>query len=673
MRRRSGLIVGMLATLALVPALALAQGTPVNPEKVKALLAQAGAPGRFPGADAVIVFDHRDVEVEDSGLSRMLQHTLTRALTLAGARELSVGMFPYDPLSADVTLVRARVHLADGLIRDIDPATVQDAPDPASLIYWNARHRLVPIGRLEVGDAVEIVTRRVGFTYALLASDDDEGRFVPPMRGHFYDIVPFYSPYPAIEQRYRVKIDPAKQLQYQVFNGAAEVADRIEDGRRVVTVTVRDFKPLTREPGMVSPSDVAPKLLLTTAADWKAKAIWFHQTQETAGCFTVTPEVKAIADSVTRGLTRDEDKAAALNHWVAENIRYVGLHMGAGEGFTLHPAAMTLRDRGGVCKDKAGMLVALLRAAGLESYPAMTMAGERIERIAADQFNHCITVWRKPDGSTVLLDPTWIPGAREMWSSREQQQEVLMGLPEGADLLTTALSPASDHPLKVAITSRLAGDGTLTGTLVAEADGQSDAGLRRLYRGRARTDWAAIDASFLTLTEPRAVVTGVVRTDPDDLSKPFTISLRFSIPSYGRVLDDGSLVIVPLAARHPVGVASRADEMQVSIVPKERTFPMRIGCTRLVTLSEHLALPPGATVTGLPEAKQLDGNGRLSSRWTVAGGELVIDERLEMTTRIIEPAAWPSLRAAFDSFRTLGETMVLITPAATARPRKVTR
>lgn len=53
--------------------------------------------------------------------------------------------------------------------------------------------------------------------------------------------------------------------------------------------------------------------------------------------------------------------------------------MGTGEGYTLHKGTMIFRDRSGVCKDKAGMLITMLRAAGFESYPAMTMAGSRID------------------------------------------------------------------------------------------------------------------------------------------------------------------------------------------------------------------------------------------------------------------------------------------------------
>ncbi len=668
MRRIHRTLVSIVSgALVLSLAGARAQEWNVGAEALRAAVRGAGGAAAHTGADGVVVFDRREVEVEPSGLSRTVRHTLKQALTPAGARALAVELLPYDPLSADVEVLRCRVLAADGSLREVDLNDVADAPDPQNLIFWNARHKTVPVGRLDPGDAVELVTRRVGFTYALLLGADqppDESRFVPPMKGQFYDIVPFWSAWPVAEQCYRVAVPLDKHLQYQFFDGGAEVSDRIAEGRRIVTVTMRGFQPIVKEPGMVALSDVAPKLILTTAADWKAKSVWFHDVQEKAGSFAVTPELKQLADEITAGLKTDSDKVAALDHWVAENIRYVGLHMGSGEGYTLHPAAMTLRDRGGVCKDKAGILVALLRAAGFESYPAMTMAGERIEAIAADQFNHCVTVWRKPDGTTALLDPTWVPGVRELWSSREQQQEVLMGLPEGADLLTTPVSPPGNHPLEVTIRSALAADGTLTGTIKVVADGQSDAALRRLYRGRLRCDWTAVDDAMLSGVDPRAEILKVARLDPDDLTQPFAIAIAFRIPGYAVRLGDGSLLVTPLAARDPVGQALHAEELTLSLEPAQRRYPVRIGCSKLVTLRERMTLPPGTAVNGLPAPVALSGSGRLNATWRVSGDELEVEETLALTRRIFTPEEWPSLRAALEAFRTLSGTPILLTTAA---------
>lgn len=66
--------------------------------------------------------------------------------------------------------------------------------------------------------------------------------------------------------------------------------------------------------------------------------------------------------------------------------------------------------------------------AGFEAYPAMTMAGSRVESIPADHFNHSVAVVKLSNGTYIPLDPTWVPFLRELWSSAEQQQNYLPGL-----------------------------------------------------------------------------------------------------------------------------------------------------------------------------------------------------------------------------------------------------
>lgn len=110
------------------------------------------------------------------------------------------------------------------------------------------------------------------------------------------------------------------------------------------------------------------------------------------------------------------EKIAVLTHWVADNIRYAGITMGKGEGFTLHNTKMNYTDRCGVCKDIAGSLISFLRMAGFEAYPAMTMAGSRVESIPADHFNHCVAVVKLSNGTYMPLDPTLgalLPGTLE--------------------------------------------------------------------------------------------------------------------------------------------------------------------------------------------------------------------------------------------------------------------
>ena len=192
--------------------------------------------------------------------------------------------------------------------------------------------------------------------------------------------------------------------------------------------------------------------------------------------------------------------------------------MGAGEGYTLHKGDMTFTDRCGVCKDKAGMLITMLRAAGFQSYPAMTMAGSRIDYIPADQFNHCVTVVKLRDGQYHLLDPTWVPFVRELWSSAEQQQEYLMGVPEGADLMTTPISPPKNHYIQIDGVSSLQPDGTLKGRISITAEGQSDASIRSLFKYSPPMVWFQnIEREILRIW-PQAIVTQAKYNDQKNIS-----------------------------------------------------------------------------------------------------------------------------------------------------------
>jgi transglutaminase-like putative cysteine protease len=237
------------------------------------------------------------------------------------------------------------------------------------------------------------------------------------MKGHFYDIVEFWSGNPVKIKCYQVTLPKTKPMQYEVYNGDIQSSMVFRKDKTIYTFTRKDILPFKSESRMVAASDVAPKLLVSTSPDWFAKSTWFYKVNEDFGSFAVTPDIKAKTSEILKGAKNETDSVSRLTHWVADEIRYSGISMGCGEGYTLHKGEMTFTDRCGVCKDKAGMLITMLRAAGFKSYPAMTMAGSRIDYIPADQFNHSVTVVKLKDGKYHLLDPTWVPFVRELWSS----------------------------------------------------------------------------------------------------------------------------------------------------------------------------------------------------------------------------------------------------------------
>jgi len=610
------------------------------------LIKNAGDKKSFPGSNVLVVFDSTRVEMMETGLSHNYIHRLYKVLTPEGAKSLSVIKFDYDPLSAWSEIRGAVIYHADGNQTVLDTSKVLDYPQPARAIYWGAREKMLEVGRLEPGDAVEVYLYRKGFTYALLTSNRDDDRYIPPMRGHFYDIVPFYSNDPVLVKVYQISVPDTKVLQYEVYNG--EVGSRMvhQGDRLFYTFTKTDIIPFKAEPRSVDASDIACKLLMSTSPDWKSKSTWFYGVNEDYKSFEANDAIRTKVKELLRNARTELDSVTILTHWAGDEIRYSGISMGKGEGYTLHRGEMNFTDRCGVCKDKAGMLITMLRAAGFEAYPAMTMAGSRIENIPADQFNHCVTVVKsKADGKYHLLDPTWVPFVRELWSSAEQQQNYLMGVPGGADLAETPLSNPSNHYLRMTGMTNISADGTLEGEYNVMAEGQTDAAVRGMFTRSYITDWAANVEKEVLRISPLAQLVKVTYDDPYNyLAGPIQMHFRIRIPEYATVAGD-ELIFTPLLA---TGFMKRAmPHLGFDASLQDRKYPFRDRTSHTVEINEKITLPAIKEVVYSPDPESGDGTG--AQFYGIIKREndaLKFAFNASYPKRIYQPEDWSSFRKA---------------------------
>jgi len=627
-------------------------------DPIRELIEKAGDAAKYPSDNQVIVFDSTSVDVQETGLTYVWSHTLTKVLNVKGAMELNIVKFGYDPLSAFVEIKSIRIYKKSGIVIELDVTKTLDYPAPARAIYWGAREIMLETGHLEEGDAVEVIMFRKGFTYALLGDGEDD-RYIPPMKGHFYDIVDFFSPAPIKLKVYIVRIPKDKLLQYEFYNGEAQSSLWLEGENMVYTFSKKDILPFKNEVRMVALSDVAPKLLLSTSPDWYSKSRWFFNVNEDFGSFDSTPEIKNKVNEILSGSKNEMDSVSRLTHWCADMIRYSGISMGEGEGFTLHKGEMTFTDRCGVCKDKAGMLITLLRAAGFKSYPAMTMAGSRIDYIPADQFNHCVTIVKLKDGKYHLLDPTWVPFVRELWSSAEQQQQYLMGLPEGADLATTPVSDPENHFIKINGVAELLADGSLTGRVTIAAEGQSDASVRGMFKYSNRTQWFQNVEKELLRVWPQARITQVKYSDPADyLNSAIWVAIDYKIPEFA-LISGNTLMFTPLTAAQIF--KSYQGHLGFDTGLKERKYPFRDRCSRQVELEESIQLPVIKNIVRIPEKQSKTGQAAsFQGGYMLKGNVLLFSGKAVFGKRIYSAQDWPEFKAVVEAQNRFSEQPVII-------------
>ena len=626
----------------------------------KPLQADANAEKAFVESPSVVLLDSTSVNVSELGSGTFVIRRVIQINNEKGALANRVIKYDYDPLTADAEFAEMKIYHPDGSVTDLNVKEACDYAAPARAIYWGARQIMMEPGMLNPGDVIDYTINKKGFTYALLAAseENDEERFVPPMRGEFYDIVPFWVTEPTVRKVYRVSVPRSKDVQYEFFQGDCASSVKLDGDHRVYTFSINNALPFESEPNMVDRFDVAPKLMMSSTPDWKEKSLWFHKVNEDYGSFEPTPEAQAKVNEIIKGKKTEMEKISALTHWVADNMRYSGISMGKGEGYTLHNTQTNFTDRAGVCKDKAALLISMLRMAGFEAYPAMTMAGSRIEQIPADHFNHCVAVVKLSNGEYIPLDPTWVPFNREIWSSAEQQQNYLPGLPEGSDLLLTPVSDPSNHLFKIVANTKLNADGSLSGTFTIYAEGQSDAAVRRPFlQGYAERVERTLESELLRVS-PQAKLISWKANDPKNYEKaPITLTMTFSIPDYATAAD-GVMICRPLVLSNLYGGVRSF--LSVNTDNENRKYGFKDSCSRLVELQETMTLPSGyvwAEGSNANQATDAESDvASFRSELKSDRNKIKINATLSLGKRVYDAEDWADFRNAVKGYKDLADS-----------------
>jgi transglutaminase-like putative cysteine protease len=631
-----------------------AQSLPQSP--FKDVISAAGEAKDYEGQDVVLVFDSTYVDVDSTGLSNKRMHALTKILSTGGIAKTRAVRFDYDPASNKIEITVARIHRKDGSVEEVPVNAIADLPQPSHLIYWGARMKVLPVPPLEVGDALETEYRMVGFMIAYLASDGAEERYIPPMRGTYYDVITFGSDVlegatpPIKVKSYTVAVPEDKPAQYNTYNGPVYAGMTFGNHRLIYTFwkeNIPAFEPEFRAPDA---PDIVTKVVFTNVKSWGEKSRWFYKVNEEAHVFDSDQAIKNEVAKITSGCKTDTCKFYALLHWVAQEIRYSGVSMGKGEGYTLHPGIMTFRDRAGVCKDIAGMLVTMLRAAGYTTYPVMTKAGARVEDVPADQFNHCVVAVKRPDGSFLMLDPTWSPFNTELWSRAESEQHVVVGSPEGEKLGQISKFTPEQNDFAVTFKTSLDREGNLSGTIHIEGKAQGDARIRRPFSDNGQDQWDGICRAWFAKANPAAELMKVTYGDLWDFYKPFTVDMEFRVSNYARTV--GNRMDYQPFSQKLVWAGGYQMNLLSGLEAEKRTQPIFTYNPRQVTIKETLSLPSGYSVRKLPEDRNVGGKlAWTKGGWKKSGGSLELSEVWHVSERWMPATDYDEVKKATDALK----------------------
>ena len=416
---------------------------------------------RFPQA-MMVVEDSRDAyEVAPDGKYLATSHYRATVLQEPGIEHLAKYGDSYYEKYDQVTVKRAVIIGPDGKETAVGPDNIKDLPMPANGPFYlqNVRLVLISFPQLEVGSTVEV--------------DTETRRSAPPMDGTFSRLEPLQIQHPVLRQSLAVTLPASMPLAWKVYRGSLECNRREHDGRVTYEWQVGEQPQLVAEPSMPPSQEVVPVLALSTIPSWKDVSRWFAGLSKEGR--TMTPALERLLAEVTAGKTTREERIQALYFWVARNIRYVETAFtGEKAGFKPASADQTLQRKYGVCRDKAELLVTLLRAIGVDACNVLITSGVRRDvEVPGIQFNHAIVAVREAAGGWRFLDPTAEDSIQYLPYS-DQDKYALVCTEQGEDIQLTPLAPPSQNRMDITLDTVLGADGSMGAKVVMEPTGIYD-------------------------------------------------------------------------------------------------------------------------------------------------------------------------------------------------------
>jgi transglutaminase-like putative cysteine protease/tetratricopeptide (TPR) repeat protein len=511
------------------------------------ILAAAGkiVPEKY--AQATVLYEEDHNVFDSAGKVTNVHRLIYRIETQAGIDAWSESSVEWEAFYQNEPTIRARVIRPDGSATELDRKTITDVPaqNEGDGTYSDERIHKAPLPGLTTGAIVETETTRT----------DKEPYFSAGGVYRFY----FQRGVPIIRTRLIVEVPAALPLQFRVDQlPDIAVRDETAAGVRRIIFGQGHLAPLVNSDiNLTTRVPRNPFIELSTGKSWEVVAQSYRLLAEPQ----IKPdEVKEFLRGTTQAATAPSATEArlafiqALVSKLHKEVRYTGIEFGQSK-LEPQPPSEVLKRHYGDCKDKASLLVAMLRASGIQADIALLNAGPgrdvTAELPGMNQFDHAI-----------VYVPPAAPGEKSLWIDATAEFTRVGDLPygdqgrlaliiaDGTKELT--LTPDARPEDSVLIETRdflLADYGFANAVETSQTTGYIDSYYRSQYGDSGNKALRASLETYVRGAYAAKTLTNVASGNPSDFTKPF--SLRLEIDKTKRAntgIPDAVIYLFPTGA-----------------------------------------------------------------------------------------------------------------------------
>jgi transglutaminase-like putative cysteine protease/tetratricopeptide (TPR) repeat protein len=570
-----------------------------------------------PAAADTALADIRVQELLSSGLDRVHVQQLYFVGSESALDTHRVSTIRYSPSTEELRVIHARAWKPSGLVLDAQELGDREYADTPVSMYYDMRLHQFRFAGLEKGDVVEL-------EYSVAP----KRRFAPYV-GYFGELVLFAGRGPEQLKRY-VLIAPAAQKIFVHAEKIAPASISAHDGSQVFLWESRSIPALPREPRSPGVTEISPYVHVSTMGDWKQLGSWYADLVRPQ--FALDKSLQDELARVTNGLHTDREKISAIQEFVLRSTHYVALEFGI-YSYKPYPVTQIYARRFGDCKDKASLMIALLRAAGIEAEIALvrtrSMGDVVAEPASIAVFNHAIVYVPKYD---LWLDGTAEYAGRELPLEDQGALSLTVSLSGAAQIRHIPMSRSADNYTRHVIRGELSAQGVIQFSGSTTTRGEDAPGLRHDLALREQQ----LDMFRRELAEvfPSVEVDSVAVHGAEVLSSSVSVEFQGALnsPEYKRVV---SLSSSWMPRSYVAALAAASTRTQDLVLPSPWTTEEEI----------HIALPEGAEVTSLPRDQNITvAFGSLRLHYKKSAGEVIVQSHVQFEKARVSAQDYPAFR-----------------------------
>ena len=602
------------------------------------------------GSNVINLADMLVTKVNKDGTTLNTYYLVKKAITEQGVISISSDSIGFVEGQQEVILKKARTHKPDGSIIDSSDITESSYFKMAGVytrIYNDYIVKYIKFKSVTPESFTEVEYEVNDKGKNIYADYYGElfffGDYSPTMISKFVLITPkernFYY------QTFRTNLVP------DIFNLGVE-PQIIETDNERIYIWQKDNIPKTEEETMMpGPSEILPYLKVSTFKTWEDIGQWYWGLIKDQ--FTITNDVKKKVGELTKDKTTNLEKVKAIYNFVVSDVRYLGLEFGI-YGYKPHLANDVLKVRYGDCKDKATLIITMLKELGIPAEIVLIRTRDSgeidVELPSLGLFNHAIAYIPDVDGKPIYLDGTAEFNAFDELPSDDQNVKVFTVYDSKGTFRDVPLFRADANTCSSFTNLNIDLTGKATGKRSLDYSGNYAPTIRYTYLNKAKANDTI--ERWLNYLYPGSKVTNINMPDFKDLDTKTAFDYEFEIPKIANIAQNKMRL-------KTVFMPNRFTQTYAKLA--ERKHDLILDYPRKIVQSVTYNLPDGMKFISVPENSEIKTSfGEFKITFIKNEKSLKIDEEVRINVVRVNKNDYPSFRKFLNEIDTKEESDIVL-------------